>query len=45
MLHLYTTLITLSKLLVRAVMKRAMWVVFDNRAVFDTRNDRGMALY
>jgi hypothetical protein len=50
MLHLYTTWITLLELLMRAVMKRAMmkramWVAFDNKAVFDTKNDRGTALH
>jgi hypothetical protein len=29
----------------RAMMKRAMWVAFDNKAVFDTKNDRGTALH
>lgn len=29
----------------RAMMKRVMWVFFKNRAVFDTKNDRGTALY
>jgi hypothetical protein len=55
MLRLYTTRITLLELLVRAVMmramtkramvKRTMRVIFENRAVFDTKNDRGTTLY
>jgi hypothetical protein len=33
------------KMMTRAMMRRTMSVIFENRAVFDTKNNRGIALY
>jgi hypothetical protein len=33
------------KMMTRAMMRRTMSVIFENRAVLDTKNDSGTALY